>query len=97
VPALGSHAQFRVTNISASGLLCEDEKLPTTLSVNHRIAIDLRLPGKDPINKIQAEVRRAPTEKNLKLGLRFVFDNKQSEREMLGLVMELYRRFFSDN
>jgi len=90
---LDIRSQFRVTDLSASGLLCEDEKLPTIFTVGQRVEVHLTLPGQDPL-KIQCEVRRAPTSKSLKLGLRFVFEDKQSEREMLGLVMDLYRRFF---
>lgn len=88
-----SKMEFRITDISAGGVLIENDKLPMNLLLDQQVEVELLLPGKEPI-LLLAFIRRVPNLKSPKLGLKFAFPDKSSQREMVGLVMQLYRRFF---
>jgi c-di-GMP-binding flagellar brake protein YcgR len=86
-------ARFRIDNISAGGLLLEDERLPQDMSVGHVLSLDIYLSGREPIY-LRAMTRRYEGGQKPKLGLKFHFENKKSQRDMLELMLDLYRRFF---
>jgi hypothetical protein len=93
IPSFNEKIKFRIADISAGGILLEDEKLPTNFRSKQKFEVSLHMPGKEPV-RIETIVRRPATETNRKMGLKFEFSSKDSEREMVGLVMELYHQFF---
>jgi len=85
--------KFKISDISAGGILIESPEVPGDYVIKQQVQAQLFFPGKDLI-KMSLSLRRVASESSKKLGFKFNFSDKESQRDMIGLVMGLYRRFF---
>ena len=89
----GQKKKYRIIDISAGGFLMEADDSSIFLKLHQTFHAELLFPGKE-VFAVKVMVMREPTSQNKKAGLKFIFSDKSMEREMVGFVIELYRRFF---
>lgn len=88
----GRKLRIKILDLSAGGVLLVDEKIPPGIIVGQKIEGTLVIPGKEP-RRLECEVKRSTGQVERELGLKFLDFGVDEQREMMAIVMDLYRRF----